>query len=534
MIRCLVTCACTLIIQFTEAQVSLPDIFTENMVLQRNAPIHFWGKGNPNTKVEIKFLNKTRETTVSGDSTWNIYFEKKKATKVAQKLQISHGLEKIVLQNILIGDVWLCLGQSNMEWPMENEIYFNEEMKNSDLPKLRFFNPTYSGKNLFGKSFNDSIMERLNEENFYNGRWEYSSEKSIRTMSAVGYYFGKHVMESEKVPIGVINLSIGGAPIETFISPDIFRRLPSFKSKVQGNWLTNESLPIWVRERGYQNVGDSIGVVNDNMGPNHAFKPGFAFTSGILPILPMPIKGIIWYQGESNSARGHAYREVFPLMIETWRRDWKQGDFSFYWVQLADFMGEDEDPKDDNWPELREAQTMTLDKLPNVGQAVIIDVGEGRDIHPRNKHDVGNRLARWALARHYQKKGMVYSGPLYKAMKVEGGRIRLAFAHSDGLKSRDGQDLNEFKIAGSDGQFVDAKAKIEGKFVLVSAESIKSPTQVRFGWHKVANPNLVNKALLPASPFQTNNWSGGTAEVFVSSDPAKASSGKTTTGSKKK
>lgn len=495
--RCLVTCACTLIIQFTEAQVSLPDIFTENMVLQRNAPIHFWGKGNPNTKVEIKFLNKTRETTVSGDSTWNIYFEKKKATKVAQKLQISHGLEKIVLQNILIGDVWLCLGQSNMEWPMENEIYFNEEMKNSDLPTLRFFNPTYSGKNIFGKSFNDSIIERLNQESFYNGRWKYSSEKSIRTMSAVGYYFGKHVMESEKIPIGVINLSIGGAPIETFISPDIFRRLPSFKSKVEGNWLTNESLPIWVRERGYQNVGESIGVVNDNMGPNHAFKPGFAFTSGILPILPMPIKGIIWYQGESNAQefeRVKEYRELQRSMVSDYRQKWGNPVMPFYWVQLSSI--DTVNYKSQYWPAFRNEQRLLLSQIENGGMAVTSDIGAKHDVHPPNKREVGKRLARWALHGTYGHKGLVPSGPLPEKAVFTNDEIIVSFKYADELTTSDGEAVRGFSIDGKK----PLKAFVKNDKILIKVN--EKPKFLYYAWQPWTDANLINSENLPASTFK--------------------------------
>ncbi len=228
----------------------------------------------------------------------------------------------------------------------------------------------------------------------------------------------------------------------------------------------------------------------------------------IAPLQPFAIRGVIWYQGESNMGQGLAYREKQEALINGWRRVWG-ADMPFYFVQIAPFAGYGARPLALLW----EGQAATL-KIPHTGMVVITDLVDNiRDIHPGNKHDVGNRLALWALAKTYGKSGIVYSGPLYKSMSIEGDKVRLRFAHAaKGLRSRDGKPLSEFEIAGADGKFVPAKATIDGDTVVVQADGVASPTQVRFGWRNVANPNLMNSEGLPASPFRMENWQGGTGE----------------------
>ncbi|HEY0868204.1 MAG TPA: sialate O-acetylesterase, partial [Fimbriimonas sp.] len=244
-------------------------------------------------------------------------------------------------------------------------------------------------------------------------------------------------------------------------------------------------------------------------GPGEGWVPGGLYNGMIAPLIPYGIRGAIWYQGESNAGRAYQYRELFPLMIQDWRKRWGH-DFPFYFVQLANFMARNEGPVESAWAELREAQTMTL-KLPNTGMATIIDIGEANDIHPRNKSDVGRRLALWALAKDYGKR-IEYSGPLYRSLKAVGSEARIAFDHAKGLKSSDGRPIAGFSIAGEDRKFVWANARISGDTVIVSSPQVPKPVAVRYGWSDNPDVNLVNGAGLPASPFRTDDWKGITAD----------------------
>ena len=245
-------------------------------------------------------------------------------------------------------------------------------------------------------------------------------------------------------------------------------------------------------------------------GPGSAMSPGNLWNGQVNPIVPYAFKGAIWYQGESNADRAYQYRSLFSGMIRDWRMAWGRGDFPFYFVQLANFMARKDEPEESAWAELREAQTMAL-RLKNTGMAVAIDVGEGGDIHPRNKEAIGERLARWALARDYGKKDLEPSGPLYKGSRVEGNRVRIFFTHADsGLASLSGEDLKGFAIAGEDKKFVFAQAKVEGNTVVVWSPSVAKPLAVRYAWANNPACNLINKAGLPASPFRTDAWAGVT------------------------
>jgi sialate O-acetylesterase len=288
--------------------------------------------------------------------------------------------------------------------------------------------------------------------------WRVCSPETVRHFSGVLYYFGLKLHQELEVPVGLINSSWGGSPIEP--------------------WTVSDK------------------------------HSGRMYNGMIAPVMPFAIRGVIWYQGESNVGNGLAYKDKMEALVKGWRKTWGK-DMPFYFVQIAPWSGY----RAGSLPPLWEGQVATL-KVPNTGMVVTTDLVDNiKDIHPGNKKDVGNRLALWALAKTYGKKGLVYSGPLYKSMKVEGDKVRLSFAHvGGGLKARDGKSLTEFEIAGKDGKFVPATATIEGATVVVSAKGVESPTQVRFGWRNTANPNLANKEGLPASPFQTHHWHGGTAE----------------------
>jgi sialate O-acetylesterase len=284
-------------------QLKVAKIFSGNMLLQRDKPVNIWGKGLPGKEVIVSFGNENKCTVVKADSSWLVSFKKQKANRLPQSISIRSVEDSIELKNILVGDLWLCIGQSNMQWPLSQEMHFRSEVEYADQPLLRFYDPTYAGEDIYNSSFTDSVISRLNTNDFYKGEWQQSDSNTAKSMSAVGYYFGKTILNKENVPVGLIDLAIGGAPIETFISKATLQSHSGFAEKTKANWLNNPALPVWIRERAQQNISGKDAVEKDELGANHPFKPGFAFTSGIEPILDLPVKGIIWYQGESNADR---------------------------------------------------------------------------------------------------------------------------------------------------------------------------------------------------------------------------------------
>jgi len=429
-----------------QADVKLPAIFGDHMVLQQNQPINVWGWAEAGEAVAVTFGKSSASSKADAEGNWKVQLPAVKADGKAHELSVK-GKNEIKLTDILIGEVWVGSGQSNMQWPLNNTHGSKEAIAAANLPNVRLI-------------YVPRVQKPAPEKDF-NAAWTTCTPETVPIFSAVLYYFGKKLNEDLDIPIGLIHSSWGGSPIEPW----------TVKGKTSGNM----------------------------------------YNGMIAPLQPFSIKGSIWYQGESNVMRknGLAYTEKMSDLINGWRKSWNS-DLSFHFVQIAPWSGRYEPGQ---LPALWEAQVATL-KLPKTGMAVVTDLVDNiADIHPRNKLDVGNRLALWALAKDYGKTDIVYSGPLFKSLKVEGTKAKLSFAHlGGGLKSRDDKPLSEFEIAGADGKFVKAQAIIEGETIVVTAEGVAAPTQVRFGWHKLANPNLINAAGLPASPFQTKNWTGGTGE----------------------
>jgi sialate O-acetylesterase len=479
------------------AQLKLAKIFSDNMLLQREQPIHIWGKSIPGTRVTVLFAKERRNAVVQNDSTWVVSLPKQNANTQPQPVFIISGNEKITLKNILIGDVWLCIGQSNMEWPMMKEMHFKEEISNSQQPLLRLYNPAYAGKNTFGVSFTDSIVQNLTTENFYKGQWQDCDSNSFRTMSAVGYYFGKEILQSENIPVGLINLSIGGAPLESFISREAMKSSGQFAKKIKGDWLVNDALPVWVRERGKQNVLDNSIVYADEYGKNHAFKPGFAFSGGIEPLLRMAIKGIICYQGESNAQemeRVKEYGDLCKLMVNDFRKKWNQSQLPFYYVQLSSI--DTIKYKGQLWPQFRNEQRIIMEMIPYSGMAVCSDIGFKDDVHPTNKREVGKRLARWALNKTY-KKNIVPSGPLPLNASYHHGYLTIQFHYTaGGLQTSDSKPLRGFSVDGK----TESIAIIQNRQVVIREKG--KPDFVYYGWKPYSDANLVNSEKLPASTFK--------------------------------
>jgi len=443
----LLTTLMGLVPALVQAEVRLPAVIGSHMVLQRDAPLPIWGFADAGEEVTVSLGENKATAKADADGNWRVSLKPMKADGKAHKLTVS-GKNSLVLEDILIGEVWVGSGQSNMEWHLRSTHGAVKAIAAAKHPNIRLFHVPK--------------VQKPKPDKNVNASWKTCAPETVPAFSGVLYYFGLKLHEELDVPVGLINSSWGGSPIE----------------------------PWTVTDKG----------------------SGGMYNGMIAPLQPFSVRGAIWYQGETNvmHKNGLAYFGKMKALIEGWRKTWGNDKLSFYFVQIAPWSGR---YAPGQLPALWEAQAATL-KINGTGMVVTTDLVDNiADIHPRNKLDVGNRLARWALAKDYGKKDLVYSGPLYTSMKVEGKKVRVAFAHvGDGLASRDGKPLSEFQIAGADGKFVPATATIDGETVVVQADSVAAPTQVRFGWHKVANPNLINKEKLPASPFQTNNWQGGAGQ----------------------
>jgi len=450
------------------AEVKLPAVIDSHMVLQRDVPLPIWGSAEAGEKVSVTFGGKTKQTRADASGKWKVTLDAMKVDGKQHQMIVA-GANKLVLTDILVGEVWLGSGQSNMEWSVGGSSGGKNAIADAgNHPAVRLL---HVKKVKAGAPARDIVPQR---------RWSVSSKSSVPGFSGALYFFGLRIQAELRVPVGLINSSWGGSPIEP-----------------------------WTVRNG---------------------RGGGMYNAMIAPLAPFPIRGALWYQGESNVGNGFGYFDRMRDLIEGWRGVWGS-DLSFYFVQIAPWARY----RPGQLPALWEGQVATL-KLPKTGMIVTTDIVHNiGDIHPRNKIDVGERLARWALVGDYGRRNLVYSGPLYKSMKVEGKRIRLSFAHTGkGLASRGNGPLNEFKIAGADGNFVPAQAVIDGDTVVVEAAEVPSPRHVRFGWHKVANPNLVNSAGLPASPFHTDGWRGGTGELPEPAPPKETAAADGPTSEEKK
>lgn len=620
-----------------KAEVKLPAIFSDNMVLQRDVPLKIWGWAKKNETVEVRFMGQLKKTKADKNGWWKLQLDPISYGGPYQ-MEIKGRENKILLKNILIGEVWLASGQSNMEWTVKNSKDAIVEISKGNYPQIRSFNVE--------KAISSEPKSDL------DGVWQVCSSKTLADFSAVAYYFARKLHTELGIPIGIINSSWGGTDIETWTSPDSFNNLADhFKDRYQGfkidnleefmkendkkktayyqalekdaaisdkwvdsnldfsSWNKMQVPQLWEKvlddvdgiiwfkykiclpesvagkaatihlgtidddditwinnvrlgeTKGYNisrhypvpentlkeglntitvSITDTYGgggfygnasdmyietegeeyplsgewyykesVTNKqfgftNLSPN--VQPSLLYNAMIHPIIQFPIKGVIWYQGENNAMQAYNYRTLFPNMIKDWRSKWGY-EFPFYWVQLANYMAKDEKPRESEWAELREAQTMTL-SLPHTGQAVITDIGDADDIHPRNKQDVGSRLALIALNKDYGKKDIVYSGPIFKSMKIEGNKVVISYENVEtGLIVRNKYGYVEgFAIAGSDNKFEWAKAYVHGDTVVLYSDKVQNPVAVRYSWGNNPDVNLFNEAGLPAVPFKTDDW----------------------------
>ncbi len=648
--------------QNARAEVRVPSLIGDNMVLQQGAKVRIWGTAGPNEQVTVTVASSKASAKADAQGHWQIFVGPLKPGGPFE-LTIS-GVNTLTFKNVVVGEVWICSGQSNMEWPLVNAKDGPQVVAQANYPEIHLFSVQHTTS--------ATPLDDL------KGRWVVTTPENAGQFSAVGYFFGRELYQHLKIPIGLIHTSWGGTPAEAWTSHEALAAVPELQPIIdryqkslaalperqkeyanalaewEGKNLYNDpgnkgetlgyaasttaisdwkemNLPqffetaglnidgaVWFRKeidlpaswaskdlmlnltaiddydttyfngtriggigretadsyaaprrykvpgslvhagrnliavRVFDSAGEggfgrgdemSIGPVvpmgadqlslrgpwnykvelalepkkpdwgtrPEAPGPNNQNSPSVLYNAMIAPLLPYVIRGAIWYQGESNAGRAYQYRTLFATMIRNWRKAWKQGDFPFYFVQLANWQPLKAEPGESEWAELREAQMITL-REPHTGMAVIIDIGDAVEIHPRNKLDVGKRLAAWALAKNYAEK-IEPSGPLYQSFVVEGSKVRVKFSHlGGGLKTPDDGPVKGFAIAGADHKFVWAEARIDGDSVLLSSESITQPMAVRYAWADNPVCNLYNELNLPASPFRTDDWPGLTKD----------------------
>jgi sialate O-acetylesterase len=471
--------------------VSLPNVIGDHMVLQRNLPVPIWGWADPKEEVTVSFSGQSKTTTADTNGNWMVKLDPLSAQTEPASLSVQ-GSNKIELQNILVGEVWICSGQSNMEWHVRQCAKPQEEIANANFPQIRLFDVT-------GHTIHPIPQTKG------NGNWQVCSPATIPTFSATGYYFGRRVHKALNVPVGLISSNWGGTRIEPWTTIGGFKSVPELSS-----------------------LADQVASYTPSTRIG-AGSPSAIYNSMVHPLTPFAMRGAIWYQGESNGNEGESYYQKKHALVNGWRKAFQNPELAFYWTQLCSWdsgnlfkKGEpDKHAWANNWGPLREAQFKALD-IPNSGMAVIIDLADAHnpgDIHPRNKQDVGWRLAQWALHQTYGKKELIPSGPLLEKQKIENGKIRLSFKYTgrglmvgekkgtEPTKQSPNGKLNEFEIAGADRQWFPADAAIDGKQVVVSSPQVENPVAVRYAYYICPiRANLYNQEGLPASPFRTDNW----------------------------
>ncbi len=496
----------------TQAQLRLPAIIGNNMVLQQKQANPIWGWDAPGTAVKVTFSGKTQTATADSNGKWIVKLDPMSASDQPATLTIE-GSSKQDLTNVLVGEVWLCSGQSNMGFTVERTYDADLEIATAKFPKIRLISVPNVG------------TQQLQDD--FKGQWEECSPTSVGQFTAVGFFFGRMLHRVLGVPVGLIDNAWGGSACEAWVHRPVLEKDPRFTSIIETWKKTEDSfseadfqkqiethkakVAAWQEARKTAIKDGALPPAGPPRPPQNPMtgqaRPGNLFAGCLNPIIGYGIKGAIWYQGESNSSRAKEYRDLFPLMISHWREQWKQGDFPFYWVQLADYLAEQDAPVESAWAELREAQTLTQTAVPNGGQAVIIDLGEGKDIHPRNKQDVAERLVRWALAKDYYKP-VPYHSPELKNASFDAGKATVTLdTFGSSLMTFDVAEARGFALCGADKVWHKATGKIKGEAELeVSSPEVPQPIAVRYAWADNPVANLYAANGLPVTPFRSDDF----------------------------
>ena len=497
---CVVVACCAGSLQAAEP-ITLGSLFTDHAVLQREMPVPVWGQGEPGSKLIVEFAGQQQSATVDKDGRWMVRLDAMPASAEGRALTVKPDPEGAPLtrQDILVGEVWICSGQSNMAFGLKSSVNGPEAIAAAGDAGLRLFAAT---------------ARAVDEpQSTIGGAWAVDSEQSATNFSAVGYFFGKELRQKLGVPVGLIKSAVGGTVAEAWTArgeldsnPVLHplldqqalrlsshpKALETYKAREPELLAAWEAAAEKAKAAGKPAPRKPVPPEDPSTSKN---RPTGLYNGSIAPLQPYAIRGAIWYQGESNSGRGKEYQTLFPAMINSWRKAWNQGDFPFLFVQIT--------PHNGMSPEVREAQRVTVETTPYTAMAVTVDIGHPTDIHPKEKQPIGVRLSLAARALVYGE-SIEYSGPTYDSMSVAGNRVTLRFKHLGGGLVAKGGDLKGFTIAGEDGKFVDARAAIDGETIVVSSDAVTAPVAVRYGWTNVPDVNLYNAAGLPASPFQTD------------------------------
>ena len=463
--------------------------YTDNMVLQYGRQIELQGMADAGEKVSVSIAGQKHRATADTDGKWTVALSPLKAGG-PYTLKIEAGKKELVYKNVMAGEVWLCSGQSNMEFQLNQSATGKEDIPMAENRNIRLFDMKARWRTN-PVEWDASVLDSLNHlQYFHDTRWTECTPQTAARFSAIAYHFGKMLQDSLQVPIGLICNAVGGSPTEAWVS----RRMLEFEfPAILRDWTKNDFIQDWVRGRAAQNIRKSKDKFQ-----RHPYEPCYLFESAILPMQQFPIRGVIWYQGESNAHNIEAHEKLFERLVRSWRQYWEDEDMPFYYVQLSSLNRP-------SWPLFRDSQRRMLQDIDNSGMAVSTDKGNPTDVHPTEKREVGQRLAYWALNETYGFSNVVPSGPLYSDVEFKKGAAYVSFDYDEGLRpAKEGEELLTFEIAGEDHRFYPAKAVVEGNRVKVWSKEVKNPTIVRYGWQPYTKANLVNGAGLPASTFRSD------------------------------
>lgn len=482
------------------AAVKLPELISDNMVLQQRMPVRIWGTATPGEEITVTLNQAVVKGATLEDGRFEVFLPPMQAGG-PYEMTVA-GSETITIKNVLVGEVWVASGQSNMVWLLRNSTNSEQEIAAANHPMIRFFQVK-------------TTVAETPQTGVPDASWKLCTPENAPVFSGVAYFFARHLLETRGVPVGILQSAVGGTPAQAWTSHQALfddlnlhwyldnwekakKEYPKLKPKYE------QALARFKKEAAAARAAGQPAPRAPAMpqgSPGHTHTPSGLYNGMIAPLIDYGIRGAIWYQGEANAGPtdNELYRRLFTTMILDWRKQWGQGQFPFIWVQLASFNP----PAGREWPVLRDSQTATLE-VANTAQALAIDVGEPNDIHPKDKKTVGTRLALAARAIAYGER-IVYSGPVQRGVTREHNALRVWFDHTgSGLTTRGGEPLTGFRIANSDRRFFKAEATIEGNTVVVSSPLVKTPVYVRYAWENDPVANLINKEGLPAVPFRTD------------------------------
>lgn len=467
--------------------LQMSDMYSDNMVLQYGQPLNIHGKANAGEKVTVKIAGQKKKAVAGSNGKWSVILEPLKAGG-PYTLSIEAGKKELIYNKVLAGEVWLCSGQSNMEFYLSQSATGKRDIPQAANDQIRLYDMKARWRTN-PVEWDASVLDSLNHLQYYtDASWQVCSPETAGKFSAIAYYFGKMLQDSLQVPVGLICNAIGGSPTEAWVD----RRTLEYEfPAILRNWTKNDFIQDWVRGRAALNVKKSSYKFQ-----RHPYEPCYLYESGILPLQQYPIKGVLWYQGESNAHNKDAHEKLFKLLVQSWRKNWNNDEMPFYFVQLSSLNRP-------SWPWFRDSQRRLMEEIPNTGMAVCTDRGDSLDVHPTRKQEVGERLAYWALNKTYGHH-VVPSGPLYKSVSFQKNVAYVSFDYAEGMKAADGNEIVTFEVAGEDQMFYPAKAIVEGNQVKVWSDKVKEPKIVRYGWQPFTRANLVNGAGLPASTFRSD------------------------------